>query len=100
MDICRKNNIAPKIDVFLFAPRLGPIRSVKALRTYHSLQHIGRCLPQLLDTQAATMDTPHGRHSSARATDTLLKHSTQHITLDDRMKSVEGLLTSTSSGFL
>ena len=39
------------------------------------------------------------RHSSARATDTLLKHSTQHITLDDRMKSVEGLLTSTSSGF-
>ena len=29
---------APKIDVFLFAPRLGPDRSVKALGTYHFWQ--------------------------------------------------------------
>ena len=48
---------APKIDVFLFAPRPGPIRSVKALGTYYSWQHTGRCLPQILDTQATTMDT-------------------------------------------
>ena len=34
----------PKIDVFLFAPRLGPDRSVKALGTYHFWQHMGQWL--------------------------------------------------------
>ena len=51
----------PKINVFLFVPRLGPIRSVKTLRTWlsntlSSIQvYACSVLPQLLDT---TMDVP------------------------------------------
>ena len=84
---------APKIDVFLFA--------LSELITLDNISD-NDCsvIPQILDTQAATMDTKAQFCSSHGYATEALVISTQHITLDDRMKSVEGLLTSSSSGFL
>ena len=105
---------ATKIDVFLFAPRLGPDRSVKALGTYH-FDNISdndcSVIPQILDTQVAIMDTlhektqfcsSHGYATKASVVSTQrsrITHVSWHIRRENEVKSMRDLLTSSSNGF-
>ena len=88
---------APKIDVFLFAPRLGPDRSVKALGTYHFWQHIGQwlfCHPS--DTRHASGNhgytswedavllEPRIRYQSIGCFDSTISHYTRFLTHSTR----------------
>ena len=76
----------PKIDVFLFAPRLGPIRFIKALGLLTSgMPHLSS-----LDTQAAILDTPHEKAqfcpSHGCATEFRHNHLALHTLPDTHLK--------------
>ena len=90
---------AAKIDVFLFAPRLGPDRSVKALGTYHFWQHIGQwlfCHPsdtrhasgnhRYTSWEDAVLLEPRIRYQCIGCFDSTISYYTFPDTFDERMK--------------